>query len=130
MTRAPSSEPCGGDRRVLRDRVCVLCLDSRDEGECGLAPGRECPLDRQAVAVGRTIRTTPGGRLEDVVVALEGAVCGQCQDGPSSTSCEHRRRGECALWLYLPLVVAALRRSEGAPTTARAPRAGVADPAA
>ena len=46
-------------------------------------------------------------RMDDYIAAVEGQVCGACENGPGPV-CSLRKHGDCALGTYLYLVVDAV----------------------
>jgi hypothetical protein len=92
----------------IRRRVCGLCLDRRDDGTCHLKGGRTCAIDAQLPSLVESIRDVQRGRMDEYVEAIEAGVCSQCEGRASTGQCAFRDRGECALWMYLALVVDAV----------------------
>jgi hypothetical protein len=113
---------------AVRGRVCGVCLDSLDDGTCGLDRPTSCVLQHSLDAVVRAVRLPPGGQMNEIVASLESGVCGLCPDGPDASECARRARADCALWLYLPLIVGVLRPSPPTPAPAGS-RPKLADPA-
>ncbi len=92
-------------REALRHRVCSVCLDSRDDGSCDMAGGKTCAIDRHFPRLVEAMLEVKSGRMDEYVAALESEICSRCQEQDEHGACPLRDRGECALAIYLPLVV-------------------------
>jgi len=106
-----------GDRQTAREamrlRVCPLCLDGGEGGVCRLEAERPCPLDTHLQQIVDTILSVRSRRIGDYLDAVERAVCGPCQARAGDAGCRPRERGECSLYLYLPLVIEAIEDVTG-----------------
>ena len=89
-------------------RVCAVCLDSADDGSCGLAKDRVCAIERDLPRVVNTLASVKSGRMDEYVAALESEICANCHEQDADGRCCLRDHGECALAIYLPLVVDAI----------------------
>jgi hypothetical protein len=94
-------------REALRRHVCAVCLDSRDDGSCGIA-GRRCALDVHLPRLVDVLRRVHSGRMDEYAEALQAEICSRCDEEDASGACRLRNRGECALAVYLPIVVDAI----------------------
>ncbi len=92
-------------RDALRKRVCAVCLDSRDDGSCGLASGRVCALEEHLPRVVDVLIRIKSGRMDEYAAALEAEVCSRCSQQDDHGACRLRTRGECALAVYLPIIL-------------------------
>jgi hypothetical protein len=52
-------------------------------------------------------------RIGDYLDAVERDVCSACQARAGDAGCRARERGECTLYLYLPLVIEAIEDVTG-----------------
>ncbi len=98
-------------RRVwdaIRNQVCEVCLDRHDDGTCGLKR-RVCAIAEHLPRAIDVAMAIEGGGMDTYYDALEREVCSRCSYQNLDGHCRSRTRGECALYLYLPLVVEALR---------------------
>jgi hypothetical protein len=107
MQEALSEERYRAYRDAIRRRVCAVCLDSKDDGSCGLSGGRTCAIDEHLPRVVHALLAVRSGRMDEYVAALEAEICSRCRMGDAG-SCALRDEGECGLSLYLPLVVDAI----------------------
>ncbi len=92
---------------ALQKRVCAVCLDQRDDGQCGLPHHRVCALKKhlpQIVAVAHGIEST---HMDAYVEAVQQRICAHCPEQQSGR-CHYRDHAECALYTYLPLVLEAV----------------------
>lgn len=93
---------------AIRERVCSVCLDARDDGRCGL--GRRCAIEVHVPAVVEAVLEAPGDRMDGYIAAVEARVCAGCSEQDASGRCRRRDRGECALSTYLWLVIDAVEQ--------------------
>jgi hypothetical protein len=105
VTQPAIDDGYGRYRDALRKRVCAVCLDSRDDGSCGLASGRLCALEEHLPKLIDVLRRVKSGRMDEYAAALEAEVCSRCSKQDEHGDCRLRNRGECALALYLPIIV-------------------------
>jgi hypothetical protein len=92
-------------REALHRRVRAVCLDSRDDGSCGLAPGRTCALDEHLPRLVDALLPVRSGSMDEYAAVLESEICSLCASQDAEGACPLRNRGECALAVYLPIVV-------------------------
>jgi hypothetical protein len=92
-------------REALHRRVCAVCLDSRDDGSCGLASGRTCALDEHLPRLVDALLAVRGDSMDAYAAVLESEICSRCASQDEKGVCRLRNRGECALAIYLPIVV-------------------------
>lgn len=100
-------------REALRLRVCPLCLDGSEKGVCQLDAVRHCPLDTHLQQIVDTILSVRSRRLGDYLDAVAREVCSLCETRGEDGGCPLRDRGECSLYLYLPLVIEAVEDTTG-----------------
>jgi hypothetical protein len=93
---------------AIRRRVCSVCLDGADAGGCGLAANRSCAIEQHLPRLVETVLTVSSGRMDEYVAAVEAAICGRCTDQDERGFCRLRQKGDCALSIYLPMVVDAI----------------------
>jgi len=93
---------------AIRERVCAVCLDRRDEGACRLASGRVCALKSSLPEIVDVVRSVHSDRMDEYFDAREERICSRCSSRDALGACRLRNRGECGLWTYFPLVVAAV----------------------
>ena len=111
------AEPLKDDKHqayldAFRRHVCSVCLDSADNGSCGLA-GRVCALESHFPRILEAIGALDSSRMADYVTAIEEQVCRRCPEQDPDGHCARRDHGECALYAYLPLVVDAIEEVRG-----------------
>jgi len=96
---------------AIRSRVCPVCMDSVTLGKqfvrCGLAPGRNCPIEIFLPQVIGVIEAVDSPLLEDYVPVLRDKVCAICKHSENNI-CVLRLQAECALDRYFVLVAAAI----------------------
>lgn len=93
---------------AIRRRVCAVCLDSRDDGSCGLGGGRTCAIEVHLPRLVEALLSVRSGRMDEYAAALDAEVCSRCREQGANGRCRLRDGGECALSIYLPLVVDAI----------------------
>jgi hypothetical protein len=90
---------------ALRESVCAVCLDRRDDGNCGLPKGMVCALKRHLPLILDVVHSVESTQMDDYVQAVESEVCRRCPEQDPSGRCARRDHASCALYTYLPLVV-------------------------
>jgi len=96
---------------ALRERVCSVCLDRRDDGSCGLSGGHTCALEAHLPRILEVVQTVHSPRMDEYVEAIRQRVCGVCEQDAQG-GCRARNDGACALDAYLPLVVEAIEEAQ------------------
>jgi hypothetical protein len=112
MTQDASEDRYLTYREALRRRVCAVCLDSRDDGSCGIGHGRTCALDRHGPLLIDTMLKVRSGRMDEYFAALDAEICSRCQEQDAQGNCGLRNEGLCALAVYLPLIVDAIEETD------------------
>ena len=88
----------------LREQVCSVCFARLRNGGCGLPEGFRCPLFEHLDEVIQIVGSTQEEAIEPYVDRLRQVICSHCQMNDSG-HCAKRDNLECALDMYLPLVV-------------------------
>jgi hypothetical protein len=112
MAQVASEDRYSIYREALRRRVCAVCLDSRDDGSCGIGRGRTCALDRHGPRLIDAVLGVRSGRMDEYYAALDAEICSRCQEQDAQGSCRLRNEGNCALAVYLPLIVDAIEEAD------------------
>jgi hypothetical protein len=99
-------------RDALRRRVCAVCLDSKDDGSCGLTSPAACAIERHLPRIVEAVLDVRTRRDDAYAAAIEARVCSHCDDRDGLGLCHLRRAGRCALAVYLPLIVEAIEEVE------------------
>jgi hypothetical protein len=92
---------------AIRRRVCSIRLDCADDGTCGLTGGRRCAIETHLPKLVPLLLRVRSGRMDEYNAAVEAEICGECNEDAAGV-CPLRRDGECALSLYLPLLLEAV----------------------
>lgn len=108
MLETSQEERSRAYREAIRRRVCAVCLDSTDDGSCGLGTGRTCAIEVHLPRLVEALLSVKSGRMDEYVAALDAEVCSRCREQEADGRCRLRDKGECALSIYLPLVVDAI----------------------
>lgn len=96
---------------IIRTKICGICSDRTNEGQCGLEQPDTCALFRLFPQVARAIQSTHSDDINDYVAAIRSQVCSICGDQATDGTCEKRRQVNCALDAYLLLVVDAIEEA-------------------
>jgi len=59
-------------REALKRRVCHVCLEQKDDGECGLADNRMCALELHLAYIVQAVRSVKSDRIADYAKAIRG----------------------------------------------------------
>ena len=98
---------------VVRNRICKVCTDRSEEGQCGLEDPSSCALFRLFPQVAQAIQSTNSNDIRDYIDAIRRHVCSVCADQTAEGSCQRRQEVRCALDAYLLLVVDAIEEATG-----------------
>jgi hypothetical protein len=99
--------------KIVRDTICRVCSDRKEDGTCGLEVPGTCALFRMFPQVAQTIQSTHSDDIRDYVQAIRNQVCSVCIGQDADGSCETRENVACALNAYLLLVVDAIEEATG-----------------
>ena len=95
-------------RQALKDRVCGICLDRKDDGSCGLPPTRTCAVDLHLEKIIRAVEAVDSSRISDYVSSIQTTVCAQCPNQTEAGYCHFRENFGCALDTFVYMVVEAI----------------------
>ncbi len=98
---------------IIRDQVCRVCSDRKNDGTCGLEEPGQCALFRMFPQVARAVQSTHSDDIRDYVQAIRDQVCTVCEAQEADGSCETRENVACALDAYLLLIVDAIEEATG-----------------
>jgi len=98
---------------IVRNRVCGVCTERTDEGQCGLEDPSACALFRLFPQVAQAIQSVNSNDIQPYIDAIRRNVCSVCQELEQDGSCESRRQVQCSLDAYLLLVVDAIEEATG-----------------
>jgi len=98
---------------IIRNQVCHVCSDRKDDGSCGLEEPGRCALFRMFPQVARAVQSTHSDDIRDYVQAIREQVCSLCEEQAADGSCETRENVACALDAYLLLIVDAIEEATG-----------------
>lgn len=106
-------------REALKRRVCDVCLEQKDDGECGLADNRMCALDLHLAYIVQAVQSVKSNRIADYAKAIGETVCFNCPNQDEAGHCDFRNNWECALDSFAYLVVEAIEEVDGRAAVAR-----------
>lgn len=92
---------------AIRERVCGVCLDQRDDGSCGLTR-RVCAIESHLPRLAEVLSGIQSTRMDEYEAAVRAEICGSCPEQDPGGRCALRDDVECALFAYLPLVLEAV----------------------
>lgn len=98
---------------IIRDQVCRVCSDRKNDGTCGLEDPGRCALFRMFPQVARAVQSTHSDDIRDYVQAIRDQVCTVCEEQALDGSCETRENVACSLDAYLLLIVDAIEEATG-----------------
>ena len=98
---------------IVRRRICSVCTERTEEGQCGLEEPSACALFRLFPEVARAIQSVSSDDIQDYIRAIRTNVCSVCHEQASDGSCETRQMVRCSLDAYLLLVVDAIEEATG-----------------
>jgi hypothetical protein len=98
---------------IVRNRICGVCTERTDEGQCGLEDSSSCALFRLFPQVAQAIQSVNSNDIQQYIDAIRRNVCSVCEEQAQDGSCEVRRQVQCSLDAYLLLVVDAIEEATG-----------------
>ena len=102
-------------REVLKERVCAICFDRRDDGTCGLPGGRTCAIEAHLPEILRALEAVESFDLSPYVESIRTQVCPSCSQDEYGR-CAFRENFDCAVDNFLYLIVEVIedvKRREG-----------------
>ncbi len=98
---------------IVRNRICHVCTERLESGECGLEKPSSCALFQLFPQVAKAIQSVRSDDIQLYIEAIRRNVCSVCAEQASDGSCETRQEVRCALDAYLLLVVDAIEEATG-----------------
>ena len=98
---------------IVRNKICGVCSDRTEDGNCGLEQPSSCALFRLFPQVAKAIQSVDSYQINDYIQAIRANVCTVCEAQMSNGSCEMRRQVQCALDAYLLLIVEVIEEATG-----------------
>ena len=98
---------------IVRDKICRVCSDRTETGDCGLEQPSACALFRLFPQVAKAIQSVNSDDIQDYIQAIRNGVCSICQDQMSNGACDTRQQVKCSLDSYLLLIVDAIEEATG-----------------
>jgi hypothetical protein len=98
---------------LVRSRICKVCTERMEGGDCGLKEPASCALFHLFPQVAQAIDSVQSDNINDYVAAIRRNVCSVCEAQSLDGSCETRQQVRCALDAYLLLVVDAIEDATG-----------------
>ncbi len=114
MTSIPKDERYQAYGEAIRRRVCSVCLDCADDGTCGLPGGRNCAIEVHLAKLVATLMAVKSGRMDEYVAAVQSDICTTCSEQDAEGVCRLRQKGDCALTVYMPMVLKAIEEVDAA----------------
>lgn len=98
---------------IVRNRICGVCTERTNQGQCGLENPSGCALFRLFPQVAQAIQSVSSNDIQQYIDAIRRNVCSVCEEQAQDGSCEARRQVQCSLDAYLLLVVDAIEEATG-----------------
>src|SRR4051794_39353808 len=98
---------------IVRNRVCHVCTERTELGECGLEKPSSCALFQLFPQVAKAIQSVNSDDIHPYIEAIRRNVCATCADQEPDGSCKTRLQVRCGLDAYLLLVVDAIEEATG-----------------
>lgn len=104
--------------QALKEQVCGICLDRKEDGSCNLPTGRTCAIELHLPLTIQAVQSVHSDRIADYANAIREMVCSQCPNQDETGRCQFRRDMDCALDNFAYLVVDAIDEVDSRPMTA------------
>jgi hypothetical protein len=92
----------------IQTRICPKCIDGDGHGNCLIAHGTECAVNRFFPQILDVVRSVHDTSMEPYEAALRTKICGACINQSPDGRCAIRDDVECSLDRYFPLIVLAI----------------------
>jgi hypothetical protein len=102
-------------REALKERVCGICFDRKDDGTCGLPEGRTCAIEAHLPGIVKAVESVESFDLTPYVESIRTQVCPNCNQDEYGR-CAFRENFDCSVDNFLYLVVDVIedvKRREG-----------------
>ena len=73
---------------IVRDRICHVCTERTDTGECGREDPSGCALFRLFPQVAKAIQSVKSDDIHEYIEAIREEVCSVCAGRNADGSCE------------------------------------------
>ncbi|NOY06466.1 MAG: hypothetical protein GXO82_07530 [Chlorobi bacterium] len=93
---------------AIHNRVCVICMEMNEEGECTVHGGDPCIVRKYLPRIVDIVNRTRSAILEDYLVQFRDVVCASCSPG-GENECVFRDESACVLDRYYALIVEAIQ---------------------
>ena len=93
---------------VVKDQICLKCVDGDGEGGCRLLSDVDCELREHFPLIVGVVNNVYSSKIEDYIRRLRLEVCAQCKSLEDNGGCHRRNDVDCALDRYYPLVIGAI----------------------
>src|SRR5260370_17301230 len=90
---------------IVRNRICGVCTERTNEGQCGLENPSSCALFRLFPQVAQAIQSVSSSDIQQYIDAIRRNVCSVCEEQAQYGSCEAHRPVQCSLSPSLLLVL-------------------------
>jgi len=90
---------------AIKEKICLHCPDSDDDGQCKLSGGRVCGVELHLEKMIHIVKTITSKKMDDYIEAMRALICDHCANQAESGTCILRQEIECALDSHLALVV-------------------------
>lgn len=91
--------------KILRERICPVCVEALPDGSCGLPPQYPCSMFRHLDRVIDTVTGTRSDSMDLYVERLRTVVCANCRLDAASGDCGQPDDQICPMDTYFPLIV-------------------------
>jgi len=96
--------------KAVRSRVCSLCMDVNEDGECTTHGEELCSVKKFLPRIVKIVSTTESTILDDYLVQFRERICAICTPGGES-ECTSRDGYSCVLDRYYALIVETLQEA-------------------
>lgn len=97
---------------AIREKVCSICVDSDEQGNCTLNKNELCAVEMFLPKIVKLVKETDSDDIWDYYESLKENICSECNAKTTDGSCYLREDANCSLDRYFPLIVDAIRKVE------------------
>lgn len=98
--------------KAIKQNVCSICIDSKENGACTLAKHETCAIEFYFPQILEIILETKSDYIHEYQSKIHDLICVNCRAQDEKGNCYLHEDANCALDRYLPLIVETIKKVE------------------
>ncbi|OGU62161.1 MAG: hypothetical protein A2V66_09125 [Ignavibacteria bacterium RBG_13_36_8] len=96
--------------KAIQDRICSICVDSSDEGNCTLNEKELCAVQYFLPQILEVVHSKQTDKVEEYYPLLKEKVCKECRTQDKNGNCYLREDANCSLDRYFSVIVETIQK--------------------